>query len=403
MSDCEIYDVILIGSGPANLFAAMELLKQDSSLSILLLERARRLNDSRNIANGWFGGSARAMTNMFLETNFGGNVADENSINLFVSRIKEYTNVENLKISKPKILKKTVKRLESAGIRLDEPTTLSLSEDRMIKLGDFLYKSLKDSATVLHKMTIKGVFKVNDHFEIHTNDGTYKGLNVLMGAGRAGAKWLNEINHNLELESTDSSFDLGIRLEFQTKALQELFSKTPYFRFKFGEFKTTVPTIQGNVETVELSHVKTSNGRSISSQKNYNANMGLLKTFQSKTASKDAYRLVEIVNVISDQQLMKESVSKFLSGTSSISPIPEYQSLIPGVRELARHFPMLAQKGSFYAPEARLNTVKYKLTKDMETEMNGLYIVGDMSGHTKSFVQAACSGINAARHIQGKR
>jgi len=107
--------------------------------------------------------------------------------------------------------------------------------------------------------------------------------------------------------------------------------------------------------------------------------------------------------VISDQQLMKESVSKFLSGTSSISPIPEYQSLIPGVRELARHFPMLAQKGSFYAPEARLNTVKYKLTKDMETEMNGLYIVGDMSGHTKSFVQAACSGINAARHIQGKR
>jgi len=39
----------------------------------------------------------------------------------------------------------------------------------------------------------------------------------------------------------------------------------------------------------------------------------------------------------------------------------------------------------------------------METAMNGLYIVGDMSGHTKSFVQAACSGINAARHIQGKR
>lgn len=403
MDSFDIYDVILIGSGPANLFAAMEIIEKSKRKTVLILERARRLNDSRNISNGWFGGSARAGINMFLEPNFGGTVADTRTIDMFTRRLHKYSTA-NIKISKPKLLKRTIRRLEACGFQIDEPTTIPFSEDKMIKLGDFFHRELKQHATVLHKLNINAIHRVNGHFEISTNDGIFKGHNLLLGAGRGGAKWLQSIEHNLKLEHTNDSFDLGVRLEFPTQALQELFSKTPYFRLKFNKvFKTTVPTVQGAVETVETGDIKTSNGRSISATRNYTASMGLLKKFQSEDAHNEVYRLAEIVNVICDGQLLKEPINKLLTGNSVISPVAEFNSLSEGLRELTHQFPGLLQRCFVYAPEARLNAIQFKLSDSMESEINGLYVVGDMSGHTKSFVQAACSGIKAARHIQRKK
>lgn len=49
-----IYDVAIIGSGPSGIFAALELV-QNSGLSVLLIEKVKRIHDTRNVSNGWFG------------------------------------------------------------------------------------------------------------------------------------------------------------------------------------------------------------------------------------------------------------------------------------------------------------------------------------------------------------
>lgn len=392
-----IYDIILIGSGPANLFAAMEI-AQNTDQKILILEKARRLNDSRNVSLGWLGASSRSAATLFMEPGFGGEIDDADVFAAFHQRLKEYTDGK-VKILKPKLLRRTVKHITDAGIDVFEPATIQMTEDRTIKLGDFLYQSLKRCATVLHKIEINSIVKTNDAFHINTNDGEYVGKRVILGMGRGGPRWLKSITNNLDLEFEQDSFDFGIRLEFPYKSMEECLSKSSHFSFKFGDYKTTAPVVNGTVETEEIGEVRISNGRIINSHKSVNTNIGILKRFQSNNAEEDLYRLVEIVNVLCDGQLLREPVNKLLTSTSVASPVPEFDSLKDGVQKLVDVFPSLQTRCAVYAPEARLNTNRYKLSQSWQSGIEGLYIIGDMSGRTRSFVQAACSGLLAAKHI----
>lgn len=395
----EIYDVVFIGSGVANLFAAMELSKKKK---VLVLEKARRLNDSRNVNTGWFGGLARAPLNAFFEPGFGGEITNVKTIALAQKRLEGYLGSE-LRVSQPKVLRKTVQRLEESGISVFEPKTASLTEDKMNKLGQLFYKHLKEHSTVLHKITIESIHYVNNHFEIQTNDGLYKGLTVCLGVGRGGSSWIEEIEHNLDIQSSQKSYQFGLRLNTAIKTFQELFSKTPYWQLSFDDYKTTVPTIQGLVEAEEHGVLKIANGRGSSQMKHYMCNFGLLKTVQSETATAEAARLVEICNVLADGQLLKESVFKIMSGQSVLAPIPEYHDLRNGLQKLISQFPNLLHHGEAFLPECRINSTRYELSENFESGTPGLYIVGDMSGKTKSFIQAASSGLLAAKNIQKKR
>ena len=395
-----IYDLMILGTGPACLFAAMELAK-NTDLKILILEKARRLNDSRNVSLGWLGGSARAAVNMFLEPGFGGEITDPEVFNTFEERLKTYSSIK-YKPSKPKLLKKTLLRMEEENIEVKEPSTIFFSEDKMIKMGDMFYKELKLKTTVIHKIKATKFYKEEDVFHIETNNGNFQAKKCILGLGRAGGQWLEEINSEMVPNFEESQFELGLRLEFPIQSLKECLSKTSFFQLKFGDFKTTIPSVGGTVETEELGRLRVSNGRLINSHKGYYANMGLLKTFKTDDAEKKLLRLVEIANVLSDNQLLKEPVSRLLTGKSVLSPIPEYDSMKEGVAKILQAFPTLKRRCSLYAPEARLNTVKYSLSPDWETNIEGMFIIGDMSGKTKSFVQAACSGLQVAKKIEGK-
>lgn len=395
------YDVIAVGSGPAVLFSLLHLTKK-TKLKILLLEKARRLNDSRNVSNGWFGGSARALVNMFVEPGFGGPIVDPALFAEFTDILTEH-NVAPIKPNKVKVSKETLDLLESKNIQIDRPKCITVSEDKMIKFGDALYRNLKENATVIHKTDIFTIEKSREYgFKIESNNGVFFGEHLLLGLGRSGSMWLNnKAKTNFSLESCQSEFRLGIRLEFSLQAMQPLFEKNQYlFRLKYDDFKTTVPTLNGTVETEESGFLKISNGRKIHSNRVPLVNVGILKTFTSNTAHADLCRLVEMVNVLNDGQLFRDSISRFIAGESSIDPIKEYSMLRKGVERFLDVFSGIRDRGCVYGPEARLNAIRYKLSDSWETEIPNLYIVGDMSGVTCSFVQAALSGLLAAKNIE---
>ena len=52
-----------------------------------------------------------------------------------------------------------------------------------------------------------------------------------------------------------------------------------------------------------------------------------------------------------------------------------------------------------FGPEASLNVRKYKISAAGETTASGFYMMGDVSGHQRSFVQAAISGLRVANGI----
>lgn len=391
-----IYDVCVIGSGPAGLFAAMEIVGH-SDLEVLVLEKARRLNDSRNVAMGWLGGSARATVKMFVDPQFGGEVATDDLIATYMNRLESYGSTK-LKINKKRLLKRSIKRANDLDIKVDEPNTIIYTEDKMIKLGEYLYSYLRNNATVTHKIDVSNIEHKGGIYHITTQEDVFQAKKIIMGLGRSGAYWLLDQNF-FSFSHSGQGFDLGVRLEFPNYTLKEFSSKSKNFRFRYGNFRTTVPIFSGTVETEEVGHIKVSNGRGWGGNKTPLANMAVLRRFETETPLADIYRISEIINVLSDGQLLRDSLGRVLGDSLLANHLPEFQDVILGAEKLVQLFPNMKKRCTVYAPEARLNAVSFKLDNYMQSEMSGFYIVGDMSGKTSSFVQAACSGLLAADHI----
>lgn len=391
-----MYDVAIIGSGPASLFAAMELVN-NTDLKVIVIEKARRLNDSRNVSMGWLGGSARSTVKMFTDHEFGGEVATPELIEQYLNRLSAYGQ-GNLKASKKKLLKRNLKKAEDLNIIVDEPETIIYSEDKMIKLGDYLYSYLREHATVVHKINIQDIYKEDNKFHIKTQEDIIVADKCIMGLGRSGSQWLLK-NKNLDLTYEEDYFDLGLRLEFPTYVMKKFSDKAENFRFRYKDFRTTLPSFMGTVETEELGIIRSSNGRSWNANKTHMVNIGLLKRFYTKRPLKDVYRLSEIVNVLSDGQLFQEPLNRVMRHETMISHLPEFKEIIEGFKPLIELLPSLKKRCTVYGPESRLNPIRFNLSPFLESDVSGLYIVGDMTGLTSSFVQAACSGLVAANGI----
>ena len=77
--ESQAYDVIIIGAGPAGIFAALELAKK-KGLRILLLEKGHDLpkrshKDPSGILTGWGGAGAYSDGKLNLSTDVGGQLA----------------------------------------------------------------------------------------------------------------------------------------------------------------------------------------------------------------------------------------------------------------------------------------------------------------------------------------
>jgi flavin-dependent dehydrogenase len=61
----KIYDLIIIGAGPAGIYTSISINKND--LSVLLLERGGGLYKRKNLAYGWFGTGLYSLKSLELE------------------------------------------------------------------------------------------------------------------------------------------------------------------------------------------------------------------------------------------------------------------------------------------------------------------------------------------------
>jgi hypothetical protein len=391
-----VYDVVIVGAGTAGLLAAMELAKK-TNLSVLLIEQVKRLHDSRNVSNGWFGGSAKSDVRIFDDVGFGGHILTAKLFRSFITHLKEHMT-GNPRMIIQRLGKRELKAMTDGGFNIFEPNTYIISADKMIQIENSVQKHLQAKIDIKTNCRVEKIDKIRGEFHLYTaDDHVFVAKKCILALGRGGANWASGALQSLKIDQAADSYELGIRLEFPERVLSDFSSSN--FRVSFGNYRTSVISCSGTIEMENVDDFKTSNVRVVSGKPTHSASLCLLKTFKSATPLKDVLRLVKMANVLADEQLLREPVSKWLSDTSVLSPIPEYASLKDGLEELFRLLPSARKCTVVYAPEARLNTVKFQLSKDMESSIDGLYIVGDMSGHTNSFAQAGCSGIVAARHV----
>jgi len=441
------YQVIIVGAGPAGIFAALELVRAGVD-GILLAEKGpdlperRRLGRGVSMLSGWGGAGAYSDGKLALSTEIGG----------FMSRyctpaelaaLVEYVDETYLAFGAPTELYgmdlDAVARLQREAARLD----MKLIPSRYRHLGTEGCEALVGRIREFlgDKVEVRCASTVT---QILAKDGAVSGVRledesevsaryVILAPGREGSSWLAREVERLGLHTAINPVDIGVRVEVPASVIEEITratyeAKIVYYTRRFEDMvRTFCMCPHGEVIREDLGGLFTVNGHSYAHRATSNTNFALLvsKTFTEPFHEPIAYGqyIARLANMLGGEIIVQrvgdlrqgrrstpERLARSLVEPTLKDATPGDLSLVLPYRYLADILEMLEALDRLapgvnsvhtllYGVEVKFYSLQLQLSPSLETEISGLFAVGDGAGVSRGLVQASASGVLAARGI----
>ncbi len=248
----DVYDVVIIGAGPAGIFAALELTELNKEISILILDKGKNIIERKcplskigrcvrcqpcSIMSGWAGAGAFSDGKLSLSPEVGG-------------RLTEYISEDEAK--------EYIKYADSVYLRFGANEVVHGLDSK--KIDDLIYEASRHniklvpcpvrhlgtelSYNVLRDMYFHLINNTNTEFaelttvgEIIVQDQKTKGVRVvnnkgetreimasyvIAAPGRVGAHWLTNQAKKLGIKTTNNEVDIGVRVEVPNSIMDHL-------------------------------------------------------------------------------------------------------------------------------------------------------------------------------------
>ncbi len=450
------YDVIIIGAGPAGIFAALEI-SSKSTLKVLLLEKGRSVDQRRcligdksdvcvncqpcSIMCGWGGAGAFSDGKLTLTTEFGGWLQDYIGKERLQSLI-EYADSIYVKYGAPdrvfgqnsSVIEDLRMRSARAGLKLVPARIRHMGTENTIKILKNIHDDLKSRLTIQTTEVVEEIIAVNGSVKgVKTSIETYYAPMVIAAPGRDGAQWFAEQSKSLGINMRNNQVDIGVRVEVPAVTMQEYTDNIwePKIIFNTREFDDVVRTFcvnpNGHVVMENTNGIITVNGHSFAESKSSNTNFALLMSqeFTQPFNRPILYgrRIASLANMLSasiivqrygdlkrgrrstPSRLAKGLVEPTLKGAvpGDLSLVLPHRFMV-GIKEcleaLDRAMPGIASDHTLlYGIEAKFYSARPSLSNTLQTDIKGLWAVGDGAGVTRGLIQASASGVIAAEDI----
>ena len=245
------FDVIIVGAGPAGIFTAMELLKNDKSKRVLLMDCGRTIAERKcparttgkcvncqpcAIMSGWAGAGAFSDGKLSLSHEVGGNITDYISADRAQSLI-DYADGVYVGFGAPDTVhgRNDPKVAEIAyeasrnNIHLVRCPVRHMGTEYAAVVLNHMYEYLMamDGFTFLERTTAAHVLIENGRavgVEYTSPEGGFSAYadNVVLAPGRGGAHWLQAEAKRLGIEVSNNEVDIGVRVEVPNSIMDHL-------------------------------------------------------------------------------------------------------------------------------------------------------------------------------------
>lgn len=246
------YDVIVIGAGPAGIFTALELTKNDKDIEILILDKGRTIEHRAcpartigkcvncnpcSIVNGWAGAGAFSDGKLSESPDVGGRIKDYMAESEAQDLI-EYTDKVYLEFgASEEVHGLNSKKVEDIMYEASK-YNIKLIPCAVRHLGTELsYEVLKKMYIHLVTTTKTEFLELTAAKDIVVKDGKTKGVTIerkdgsffevvsdyiVAAPGRDGAEWLTEQAKKLDIRTENNEVDIGVRVEVPNSIMDHL-------------------------------------------------------------------------------------------------------------------------------------------------------------------------------------
>jgi hypothetical protein len=454
------YDVIIIGAGPAGIFAALELTREPGR-RVLIVEKGHTIAKRRcparltacvgcktcDIMTGWGGAGAFSDGKLTLTTEVGGWLGDyveqrtlQDLIDYSDRIWLEYGATREVHGPDAETADRLVREATLAGMKLVPMSIRHLGTDRSPQVLDAMRVELERrgvdvrTEVAASRIVVEGGRVVG----VELADGTTHLAGAVIAApGREGADWLTDQATSLGIALTNNAVDIGVRVECPAAVMERLTeplyeAKLIYHTPTFGDtVRTFCMNPYGEVTTESYGDVVTVNGHSYAEQRTGYTNFAVLVSQRFTEPFKDpiAYgrSIAKLANLLGDGILVQryadfkagrrstpERIAQGLAvptltcatpgDLSAVLPYRHLTDIVEFLEALDTLVPGIAGPSTLmYGVEVKFYSSRLKVDSDLMTGIDGLYAIGDGAGITRGLVQAGASGVLAARAIVGGR
>ena len=458
-----MYDIIIIGAGPAGLFAAYELLEHNKNLHIAMLDRGIKadkricpMNINKTkclnckpcaILSGYGGAGTFSDGKLNFVPKLG-----KSDLFKYMGQDEAYSLIDDTET----IFNKFGMDSEIYPTNMDEALKI---KEKVAKIGanlllikqkhlgsDKLPNYISNFTKYLEKLgmdtyiktDVIDIVKEKDFYNVvykkSKKEYSIQGKYVIVAPGRTGAKWMQDLADKYNIPYISQSIEIGVRVEVRKELLEDItkviydptiFIKTDTYN---DEIRTFCTNPGGFVSKENYEGYICVNGHSLKDIKSNNSNFAFISkvNLSEPTTNTRLYgeSIARIANVLGDGKPIIQTLKDLKQGRRSdwhrinkgfieptlkdcvagdlslVLPHRIVLNILEGLEKLDKIIPGVNNDETLlYGPEIKFFSNEVLTDNKMKLDKENIYFIGDGAGKAGNIVTAAATGLIAARDI----
>ncbi len=456
------FDVIIVGAGPAGLFAAFYI-SEHSDLKVLLVDKGKS-PDRRKCPLNTQTACRRCKPCNILCGIGGAGLFSDGKLNyihkLGKTDLTQFMSIEDAQA----LIDETEQIFNRFGMDGPVyPTDMASAQDVRKKAKQFgidlllikqkhlgsdrlpghiiaMADHLRNRGVVIHSSEdVRDIIVRNGRVTgVITNRKSYDANTVILAPGRAGADWMGHLASRFNLGVRQRGIEVGVRVEVHNDIMQDLctiiYDPTFFIQTaKYDDQTRTFCTNRGGYVAQETySDFVCVNGHAFQDKKSQNTNFAFLSKVVLTEPVTDNQAYGESIGHLStligggkpilqrfgdlkrgrrstwqriNKGYIRPTLTNVVCGDIAMA-LPEriLTNVIEGLEKLNRVVTGVSNDETLlYAPEIKFFATQVNTDPDLETSIQGLYVAGDGPGVAGNIVSAAATGLIPAKAILKKK